>query len=375
MQCADPHRADRRLSRAVVVAVLVGLVGGFILAQGLFERLQARPPAPRQISPRGDLTSTEQRTIELFKAAAPSVVFIQSRALQREFLSVREVEGTGSGFVWDTAGHIVTNYHVIRGARSAKIILADGTAWDASLVGVAPDRDLAVVRIDAPTEKLKPITLGTSADLQVGQSVLAIGNPFGLDQTLTTGIVSALGRTIEAVTGVTIYNVIQTDAAINPGNSGGPLLDSAGRLIGVNTAIQSPSRASAGIGFAVPVDIVADAVPQLIESGRVTRPTLGVQLVPESITRRLGLNGALIAQVLQDTGAEEAGLRGTQENERGGVIMGDLIVAIEGKPVRDSSDLLGVLGDHDVGDSVEVVYIRDDERRTAGVRLGSPSSQ
>jgi S1-C subfamily serine protease len=226
---------------------------------------------PRTVTPRGELASLEKSVIELHKKTAPSVVHITTEGLQRDMYSrnvYKVPEGTGSGFVWDDGGHVVTNYHVIQKAAGAQVTLADGSKWQARLVGVAPQKDLAVLWIDAPKDKLVPITVGSSHDLQVGQMVFAIGNPFGLDQSLTMGIISALGREIESVTHEPIKDVIQTDAAINPGNSGGPLLDSAGRLIGVNTAIYSPSGASAGIGFAIPVDEVNATVPELIRTGK-----------------------------------------------------------------------------------------------------------
>ena len=233
---------------------------------------------PRAITPRGELAQDEQATIDLFRNASPSVVYITPVALLRDRFSLNVFEiprGTGSGFVWDDEGHVITNFHVIEGANTAKVTLADQTTWDARLAGTDPNKDLAILRINAPRDSLRPIEIGTSTGLQVGQKVFAIGNPFGLDQTLTTGVISALGREITVGTGRRIRGVIQTDAAINPGNSGGPLLDSAGRLIGVNTAIYSPSGSSAGIGFAVPVDTVNRIVSQLLRRGRAVRPATG----------------------------------------------------------------------------------------------------
>jgi len=216
---------------------------------------------PRAITPRGDLAEEEKTTIALFRQASPSVVHITTLAVRQDAFSLdvfQIPQGTGSGFVWDNQGRIVTNFHVIRDADAAQVTLADHSSWKARLVGAYPDKDLAVLMVDAPKDRLHPIAIGTSHDLQVGQRLFAIGNPFGLDQSLTTGIISALGREIESVNRRAIKDMIQTDAAINPGNSGGPLLDSSGRLIGVNTAIYSPSGASAGIGFAIPVDEVMD---------------------------------------------------------------------------------------------------------------------
>ena len=331
---------------------------------------QGGRPAPVR---RPELAEEERATIGLFQRASPSVVYITSLAVQRDFFSMRAQEvpqGSGSGFIWDSQGHVVTNFHVIQGASGAQVTLADQSTFDAELVGVAPEKDLAVLRIKAPTAKLRPLPIGESDDLQVGQSVFAIGNPFGLDQTLTTGIVSALGREIQSAAGVPIRDVIQTDAAINPGNSGGPLLDSAGRLIGINTAIYSPSGAYAGIGFAIPVHSVAWVVPDLIRYGYVNRPTLGVELVPESWNRQLGVEqGAVIMNVVSGSGAERAGLRGTQRGRGRRVEVGDVILSIDGKPIESVADLLLVLEQKKAGDVVKVSYLRDGRRQEAQVRL------
>jgi S1-C subfamily serine protease len=282
--------------------------------------------------------------------------------------------GSGSGFVWDDRGHVVTNFHVVQDADSAKVTIGDAE-YEATIVGYARDQDLAVLRVAVPREKVVPIRVGTSADLQVGQKVYAIGNPFGLDFTLTTGIVSALGRTIQGVSGATIFDVVQTDAAINPGNSGGPLLDSAGRLIGVNTAIYSPSGASAGIGFAVPVDTVSRIVPELIAHGRVIRPALGVDLderLSAYVTRRLGVDGVLIRGVARGGGAAEAGLEGTTVDRRGTVVPGDVVQDIDGKPVKSTSDLLGRLGSYRPGETVTLTVWREGKTRKVRVRLQAP---
>jgi len=328
--------------------------------------------APRAITPRGDLAGDEKTNIEVFQNASPSVVYITSLAIQRDrfSLNLHEIpQGTGSGFIWDENGHVITNFHVIQNASGAKVTLADQSTWDARLVGTAPDQDLAVLAIDAPRRLLKPLPLGRSAGLQVGQNVFAIGNPFGLDQTLTTGIISALGREIESVSGRTIPDVIQTDAAINPGNSGGPLLDSAGRLIGVNTAIYSPSGSSAGIGFAVPVDTVNRVAPQLIRHGRVIRPGLGGRFANDATAQRLGIDGVLTMQVVQGGAAAKAGLRGMQRNRRGDWILGDIIVGIDGEAVGSLDDLMRVLDQHNVGDTVQVAVVRDGRRMTLAVTL------
>jgi S1-C subfamily serine protease len=292
--------------------------------------------------------------------------------LRRDFFNLNLFEipqGSGSGFIWDQDGHIITNYHVIQDASSAKVTLADQSVWDAELVGVDPSQDLAVLAIEAPQHQLKPLAIGTSDDLQVGQNVFAIGNPFGLDQTLTTGIISALGREIKAENGRTITGVIQTDAAINPGNSGGPLLDSAGRLIGVNTAIYSPSGSSAGIGFAVPVDTVNRVVPQLIRYGRVIRPGLGIRIADDATARRMNLPGVLIIQNEPGSAAEAAGLQGTRWDSQGRLILGDIIVGLASTPVSTADDLLNALEKQQVGDIVQIDIIRGEHRKRLPITL------
>src|SRR3989475_11158352 len=280
-------------------AVALSLLGILLAKQSWVGGASLNDPrsTPRAVSPRGELLSDEKSTIALFRQASPAVVNITAIGVQQDLFTLNLYQipqGTGSGVVWDTNGNVITNFHVIQNADAAQVTLADQSNWKARVVGVAPDKDLAVLRIDAPATRLRPIPIGTSKDLQVGQGVFAIGNPFGLDQTLTTGVISALGREIESVTRRPIQGVIQTDAAVNPGNSGGPLLDSAGRLIGVNAAIYSPSGASAGIGFAIPVDEVNRVVPELIRAGQVVRAGLKIQLAEEPVMRRLGLDGALI---------------------------------------------------------------------------------
>ncbi|MFO1266375.1 MAG: trypsin-like peptidase domain-containing protein [Rubrivivax sp.] len=332
--------------------------------------------APRAISPRGPLEPDERALIELFRKTSPSVVHITSIAVQRDLFSrnVQEVpRGTGTGFLWDDRGHVVTNFHVIQGASGARVTLADQSSFDAQLVGVFEDRDLAVLRIEAPRERLPPLAVGTSRDLQVGQRVLAIGNPFGLDQTLTVGIVSALNREIESPNGRTIRGVVQTDAAINPGNSGGPLLDSAGRLIGVNTAIASPSGASAGIGFAIPVDEVNRIVPRLIRDGRFVRPTLAITAGPPSLQRALGLpRGVAVVGVGMNGPAMHAGLQPFRRgSQRGEIIAGDVITAVDGEPVNDFDELLTQLERRQPGQSVTLTLWRAGQTRRQAVQLGS----
>jgi S1-C subfamily serine protease len=316
----------------------------------------------RAVIPRGELAPGEKSTIALFRQASPSVVHITAIAVQRDLftLNLYQIpEGTGSGFIWDNRGNIITNFHVIQNADVAQVTLGDQTTWKARRVGVAPDKDLAVLRIDAPGNRFQPIPVGTSKDLQVGQSVFAIGNPFGLDQSLTTGVISALGREIESVTRRPIQGVIQTDAAINPGNSGGPLLDSAGRLIGVNTAIYSPSGASAGIGFAIPVDTVNRIVAELIRYGKVTRPGIGVQIAEEQIADRLGVKGILVVDVVPGSAAAKAGIRPTRREGSGRVRLGDVITAIEGKKVESPNELFILLENYKVGDVVAISLLRE----------------
>jgi len=326
---------------------------------------------PRAVTARGDLAQDEQNTIDIFRNASPAVVNITTIALRRNLfsLNVQEIpQGTGSGFIWDEEGRIVTNFHVIGDASRVEVTLADRSTWKGTLVGAAPDQDLAVLQIAAPRELLRTLPLGSSGDLQVGQKVFAIGNPFGLDQTITSGIVSALGREITAVTGRTIQNVIQTDAAINPGNSGGPLLDSAGRLIGVNTAIYSPSGGSAGIGFAVPVAEVNRVAPELIRHGRMIRPGLGVVLADERLSRRLDLDGVLVMTVRPGSGAEKAGLRGSRQVS-GGVVLGDVIVELDGKPVRSPNELRDAVERRRLGETVRLTLLRDGSKVQAQVTL------
>ena len=324
------------------------------------------PPVERTVTPRGDLLPEEKATIALFEHARGSVVFISTVDLVRDIFS-RNVEeiprGTGSGFIWDDAGHVITNYHVIEGASAATIKLADGRDYQATLVGVSPSHDIAVLRIGVEFKRPPPVPIGTSADLRVGQKVYAIGNPFGLDWTLTTGIVSALDRSLAPQDGGRlIEHLIQTDAAINPGNSGGPLLDSAGRLIGINASILSPSGASAGIGFAIPVDTVLRVVPQLIRYGKYRRPSLGIQ-TDEGMNARLkqafGVEGVFVLRVGHGSAAEKAGMRALRFDAAGRALPGDIVKAVDGKPVDSVEWLLARLDDHQVGDKVTLEILRD----------------
>jgi len=328
----------------------------------------------RKVDPVTSVINTEEATIKLFEETAPSVCFINtSKVSQRGWSrNVQEIPaGTGSGFIWDKDGSIVTNYHVIKGASRVTVTLSDMSSWDAELVGIEPNKDLAVLRIKAPSSILTPIKVGNSSVLKVGQSVFAIGNPFGLDQTLTTGIISALGREIESITGKPIKDVIQTDAAINPGNSGGPLLDSSGRLIGVNTMIYSPSGASAGIGFSIPVDEVNWVVSDLVKYGEVRKPLMGITLVPTQYTMQVGLEGAIILDVNPSSPAELSGLRPTTRNRRGEIELGDIITGINDDTISSNNDLFSVLEKYSPGDVITVVYYRDGKEKALELTLGS----
>ncbi|WP_027283498.1 S1C family serine protease [Rubritepida flocculans] len=330
---------------------------------------------PRAVTPRGDLAADEQATIALFEQARGSVVFIATteRVVNPWTRNALQVpRGTGSGFVWDHLGHVVTNAHVIAGASAATVRLADGRAFPAALVGASPAHDLAVLRIGVGAGRPEPLPIGTSQDLRVGQKVFAIGNPFGLDWTLTTGVVSALNRELPTETGAVIERLIQTDAAINPGNSGGPLLDSAGRLIGVNTAIYSPSGASAGIGFAVPVDTVNRVVPRLIAQGRYIRPSLGVRVeeqINAALSARLGVEGVFVLEVEPGSAAERAGLRPARLTREGGVQVGDAILALNGRPVRRVAELLAALDERAPGETAQLLLLREGARVEIAVTL------
>lgn len=321
------------------------------------------------------LTPSELATINLFQESAPSVCYITTTNRSYNFWTGDYAEvpsGNGSGFIWDRKGHIVTNYHVIQNSSSAQVTLADQSTFQATVVGTAPEKDLAVLRIEAPAGSLRPIPVGASNNLRVGQSVFAIGNPFGLDQTLTTGIVSALGREIKSVAGIPIRNVIQTDAAINPGNSGGPLLNTQGQLIGVNTAIYSPSGASAGIGFSIPVDVVRWVVPELISFGELRRPTLGIELAPEYLLQRAGIKGVLILRVSENGPAEKAGILPTRRDRSGRIVLGDIITGINKDPILSYSDLVLALEKYKAGDRVTVSFLRDDKAGQVEIELEAP---
>ena len=322
---------------------------------------------PRIVEARGNLAQDELSTIELFENSRDSVVFITTRQHVRDVWT-RNIfsvpSGTGSGFIWDDQGHIITNFHVIKGASEATVRLADGRDYKAALVGASPAHDIAVLKIGIGFQRPAPVPLGTSHDLKVGQKVFAIGNPFGLDWTLTTGIVSALDRSLPGEGSRVIDNLIQTDAAINPGNSGGPLLDSAGRLIGINTAIYSPSGASAGIGFAVPVDTVNRVVPQLISRGKYIRPALGITVdgkFNDRLTSMLDVNGVVILGVSRGSAAETAGLKGAVISPNGDIMPKDIIIAIDDKPITSVDKLLAQLDEYRVGDTINLMILRDEQ--------------
>ncbi|MEY4514109.1 MAG: hypothetical protein RLZZ450_6231 [Pseudomonadota bacterium] len=330
------------------------------------------------VIPRAELSDLEKSNIALFSSRSKSVVHITTVTLQQDLFQRNTLEvpqGMGSGFIWDTQGHIVTNYHVIRDAHAARVTLPDHTVREAKLVGKSARNDIAVLRIDANVE-LSPIVVGSSNDLSVGQQVFAIGSPFGLDTTLSTGIISGLGREIEGQLGLPIHGAIQTDAAINPGNSGGPLLDSSGRLIGMNTSILSPSGASAGVGFAVPVETIARAVPELIEYGREVRPTLGVQFAADSITRHFGMKGALVLEVAPESPAAKAGLHPTRrEIATGRIVLGDVIASLDKKPIESTADLYLALETYKAGDHVQLGIFREGKLSEVEIELASNVNQ
>lgn len=352
----------------LILFILIGLMTFEIVSRKLRQNSAHLPQ-------RSDLTASEIRTIDLFRESSPSVVHIRTAefSMQTDSFSMnlqKTPQGSGTGFIWDRFGHIVTNFHVIQKADEATVTLADNSIWKARLVGFAPSKDLAVLKINAPAERLKPIKVGYSADLQVGQTVLAIGNPFGLDQSLTTGIISGLGREIISVTGRSIRNVIQTDASINPGNSGGPLLDSSGHLIGVNTAIYSSSHVYAGIGYAVPVDQISRFVPQLIRNGVVQIPSLNFSGLDDFITRKLqsdgvipkDISGVMVRETMPGGAAEQAGLQPISVDKAGDIILGDLILQLGDRKVSSANDLLDALESHKVGDEVPILVWRNNKK-------------
>jgi S1-C subfamily serine protease len=358
---------NHRLAKLLIVAILVVL--GVYIAQPYLDRFLYSASTPRAIEPRGSLPELERSTIQLFEQVSPSVVQVvgTTGAVEPSQVEAGEVAAqTGTGFAWDRAGHMVTNNHVVEGTNGLVVRLATGQVLRAQTVGTAPNYDIAVLRVDATRDLPPPVSVGTSNDLKVGQSVFAIGNPFGLDQSLTTGIISALKRHLPTSNGREIANVVQTDAAINPGNSGGPLLDSAGRVIGVNTAILSPSGTSAGIGFAIPIDVVNRVVPEIIGKGYVPTPGIGIVAANEAVATRAGVEGLVIVRTVPGSPAERAGLHGVDVNAGR---LGDVIVAVEGKPVRRLPDLTDELERVGVGKKVTLQVKRDGQNRNVDVEV------
>lgn len=358
-----------------VLAVLLLLVAAALVFTVLRQR-NIKPVTryePRAITlPSGDLGADEKATIAVFENVSPSVVHITNIATRRDAFTMDVTEiprGTGSGFIWDEQGHIVTNYHVIQGADTARVTLSDGSTYDGKVLGSAPDKDIAVVKIDAPHDKLPKVALGDSTELRVGQKVLAIGNPFGLDQTLTTGVISGLGREIKSVNQRTIYDVIQTDAPINPGNSGGPLLDTHGRVIGINTAIYSPTGSSAGIGFAVPASTINRMVPQILQYKRVIRPVMGVNLASDQVAKALNVKGVIVQSVMAGGPAARAGLTGMTRAPDGGWVVGDVLVKIDGATLAKSDDLFQALDKRKIGDEVALEIVNSGRSRTVRLSL------
>jgi S1-C subfamily serine protease len=381
----ERSRPARPSSWPLVLALLAAVGGILVLlwVTGVFRdsRSLHDPNAqPRPVAAAPDPDALEQERIRVFRDAKGSVVNVDTIFVERAAFDLSVVErqfGTGSGFVWDEQGSIVTNFHVIQPALrrdqnlQIRVTLADRSSWNARLVGLSPDHDLAVLRIDAPKDRLKPLTIGSSDRLEVGQTVYAIGNPYGQSLTMTHGIISALDREIQSVTDRRITGVIQTDAALNPGNSGGPLMNRAGQLIGVNTAIATPSGGSVGIGFAIPVDTVQEIVPQLIRTGRPVRPILGIIALKDDYTRKLGFDqGVMIQEVRPNGPAAKADLLGVRRNPRTGKPdFGDIILAIEGTPVNSFAELDRVVGKHKPGDTVKLRVARGDEVMDVQVTL------
>ncbi len=321
-----------------------------------------------------DLLPVETKTIEIYRKAVPSTVNVSNIKVARNMFhgEVEVPQGAGSGFVYDVDGHIITNYHVVQGGTSFVVTFHnDPKQYKAKIVGVAPEKDVAVLKLEDRPTKLSPVTFGSSKDLLVGQNSIAIGSPFGLDYTMTTGVISALGRKIDGVGGVKINDMIQTDAAINMGNSGGPLLDSNGRLIGMNTVIFSTSGSSAGLGFAVPADTIKVIVPQLIQHGKLIRPGLGIGIVPDSMKRRImGDEKGIVISYVDDKGsAAKAGIKGMSQDQFGRRYLGDIILSVDGKDVNTLDDIYQVLDTKKIGEEVMVKYRRDGKVLATKVRL------
>ena len=361
------------LSERVLIFCLLSLTAIIVWQNAVaptWYRLRAAKPAI--IVPRGDLADDERSAIELFNKASPSAVHITTHSLDRDFFSMNVTEipqGEGTGIVWDSYGHIVTNFHVIKNADTVHVSLLDQSIWQAKFGRHCTNTRLGSAQDRRGGKPLHSISVGTSADLQVGQKVFAIGNPFGLDQSLTTGLIGAVGREIISPALHSISDVIQTDAAINPGNSGGPLLDSHGRLIGVNTAIVSPSGTYAGIGFAIPVDTVNWVTPELIANGRIIRPGLAVNVAPEALTKRLGVGGVLVLTVEPGSEATAAGLRPTRRDRIGNVFLGDIITAVNETEIGSPHDLLNALEGYKIAELVTLTIRRGRQKVQVQVEL------
>lgn len=349
---------NERFTRVLLVATVVLLAAK--VAEPYLERTIFASPEPRPVTARGDLAQSERSIIELFRRVSPSVVQVVGARRDAGSLGAQEQEGggtqSGTGFVWDAAGHVVTNNHVVQGASSVAVRLASGKVVPADILGTAPNYDIAVLRLKDTGQLPAPVAVGRSADLQVGQAAFAIGNPFGLDQSLSTGVISALKRRLPTSAGREVSGVIQTDTAINPGNSGGPLLDSAGRVIGVTTAIYSPSGANAGVGFAVPIDVVNRVVPELIRSGRVPTPGIGIEVADEALATRLGVQGVIVVRTSPGSPAEKVGLRGVNLDANQ---LGDVIIGANGQPVRRLTDLTAELEKVGIGKDITLEVLRE----------------
>ena len=358
----------------ILLLILITWLALFVFLPIIEDIWASMHSEPRSVTARGELSPTEKSNIEIFQQSSPSVVYITTLEDTLNLWTrdiTRIPRGTGSGFIWDRQGHVITNYHVLQGASAVRIRLSDHRTFNATLIGASPEHDLAVLRIPMTADMPKPLSIGTSHDLQVGQITYAIGNPFGLDHTLTTGVVSALNRSLRNNYGSSIEDLIQTDAAINPGNSGGPLLDSAGRLIGINTAMFSLSGTYAGIGFAVPVDTVNRIVPQIIKEGHYQRPKLGITInesLNKEITKELGISGVAVIEVQPNSAAERSGLNGVIIKNNT-IVSGDVIVGIDQHKVENTKMLLSTLEKYHIGDTVAVKFFRNDQAREVSLTL------
>ena len=362
-----------KLPLIFVIMVLVFLTIPFLSGEKslAIEKFKENPVAKNQ------LLETEINTIQVFKKTSPMVVFVHNLTYVSDFfaMNVTEVQrGTGSGFIWDNKGHIVTNYHVVQGADKIAISMSDGKNYPAKVIGIEPRKDIAVLKVKKSFNFGKTINqlLTDSSTIEVGQKTIAIGNPFGLDHTLTTGIVSALGRSVPSIGGVTIRDMIQTDAAINPGNSGGPLLDSRGFLIGMNTAIYSKSGSSAGIGFAVPANTINRVTTQLINHGKVIQPVIGFSRMDDSVSQYLGIEGVIIGEIFPKSPAAMAKLKGTRRDRYGKIKLGDILIGLNKDGIKNYDDLYNVIEKYKIGDTVTLHYLRNGKKMSAQIKLAKP---